>query len=61
MSWVAEGSRVFAMRYGRPVAVLTPIDRGIDLVVAGSRTLAELRREALEELGRGETIPMPER
>jgi antitoxin (DNA-binding transcriptional repressor) of toxin-antitoxin stability system len=61
MSWVGEGSRVFVMRYGVTIAVITPIDQGIDLLLAGSEAFAELRREALEDLRRDRTIPMPER
>jgi hypothetical protein len=58
---VGEGSRVFVMRYGVTIAVITPIDQGIDLLLAGSEAFAELRREALEDLRRDRTIPMPER
>jgi prevent-host-death family protein len=54
-----SGKRVIVTKHGLPVAVILSIGDGFDAVVAGSESFALLRREAREQLERGETVALP--
>lgn len=51
---VEGGEPVIVSRYGKPVAVIVPLDMDIEeLLVANSSAIAERRARALESLDRG--------
>jgi prevent-host-death family protein len=56
---VESGKRVIVTKHGLPVAVFLSIDDGFEALVAGSESFALLRREAREQLERGETVALP--
>jgi prevent-host-death family protein len=54
-----SGKRVIITKHGMPIAVIVSIDDGFEALLAGSESFALLRREAREQLDRGETVPLP--
>ena len=56
---VISGKRVIVTKHRAPVAVILSIDDGFEALLAGSESFALLRREAREQLVRGEAVALP--
>lgn len=54
-----SGDRVIVTKHGAPVAVIVSLTDALEALLAGSENLALLRREAREQLDRGEAVPLP--